>query len=106
MAAMRTKASLLYHSKIQLLHRNSEEIAIAELKIWSVPASVHYPEGKKYSLYLVWKENGVVIFGFDNHKPKGPHLHRNSQEEPYEYLGDSELIDEFWFLAKKEGFLV
>ena len=53
MAAVRTRATLLYHSKALVLHRDTEEVAIAELKVWNVPVSKDYPEGRKFSLFLV-----------------------------------------------------
>ena len=46
-------AALLYYSKVQLLHAKSEAVAIAEAKVWKVPKSKDYPDGIKYSLFLV-----------------------------------------------------
>lgn len=69
-----------------------------------VPKSTYYPEGLKYSLFLVLKESGDVLVGFDNHKPKGPHLHLRGHEEPYEYVNEEKLVDDFWDLVGKEGF--
>jgi len=106
MGSTRRIATLLYHSKIQVIHGNSEEVAIAELKIWEVQITSHYPEGRKFSLFLVWKESGEVIIGFDNHKPKGPHLHKRGREEPYEFKDVGQLIEDFWSLVRMEGFLV
>ncbi|MCM0606985.1 MAG: hypothetical protein KA715_12920 [Xanthomonadaceae bacterium] len=106
MASPRRAATLLFHSKVQVIHRASEEVAIAELKIFDVPESPHYPEGRKFSLFLVWRESGEVIVGFDNHKPKGPHLHRNGREEAYEFKDVSQLVEDFWSLVRMEGFLV
>ena len=71
-----------------------------------VPTSKHYPEGRKFSLFLVDRVSGEVLVGFDNHKPKGPHIHRGACEEPYEYSGEGVLIEDFWRLVKEEGFLI
>ena len=68
-------ALLLYHSKITLIHRHSDAVALAALKVWQVPKSRHFPEGFKYSLSLVEKSTGDVLLGYDNHKPKGHHVH-------------------------------
>ena len=87
-----------------LVHNRSTEIAVAELKVWDVPRSAHYPEGLKYSLFLVSKESGLVIVGFDNHKPKGPHLHHEGKELSYLFRGIEQLIEDFWRFAEKEGF--
>ena len=106
MPSPRRSAALLFHSKIQVVHGSSEEVAIAELKVWDVQATSHYPEGRKYSLFLVWKGSGEVIIGFDNHKPKGPHLHRQDREEAYDFKDVDQLIEDFWSLTRLEGFLV
>jgi len=47
------KATLLFHEKRILEHERGGEIAIAELKVWRIPKSRHYPEGRKFSLFLV-----------------------------------------------------
>lgn len=106
MNSARRTATLLYHSKIHIIHRANEEVAIAELKVWEVQVTSHFPEGRKFSVFLVWKESGEVIIGFDNHKPKGPHLHRRDREEPYEFKDVAQLIEDFWSLVRMEGFLV
>lgn len=79
-----------------------EKFAVAELKIWKIPKSKDYPNGIKYSLFLV--SEGSVIIGFDNHKPKGPHLHLGDKELPYEYKGEVLLVNDFWRFARKAGF--
>jgi hypothetical protein len=106
MSSPRRPATLLYHSKILVVHGSSESVAISELKIWQVPSSLYYPEGRKFSVFLVWKESGEVILGFDNHKPKGPHLHKNGREESYKFKDSEQLIEDFWSLVRMEGFLI
>jgi hypothetical protein len=98
------KATLRFQRKVTLIHGRSMEVAVAELKVWDVPVSAHYPEGLKYSMFLVAKESGQVIVGFDNHKPKGPHLHHHGKEVAYEFRGVDKLIEDFWHWAEKEGF--
>jgi hypothetical protein len=99
------KAQLRYHSKVTLVHRSGENSAVAELKVWYIGTSKHYPEGIKYTLFLVKPENGTVILGMDNHKPKGPHLHLNGQEIAYSFTTIDELITDFWRLAAEKGFI-
>ena len=100
------KAKLRFHRKVALIHGVTNEVAIAELKVHEVPESFYYPDGIKFSMFLVHKESGQVIVGFDNHKPKGPHLHIHEQEVPYQYDGVDPLIEDFWRYTKKEGFII
>ncbi len=89
---------------MNLVHRSGDSVAIAELKVWEIGASIHYPNGIKYSLFLVQPESGKVLFGMDNHKPKGPHLHINGREEQYEFTTVEALIEDFWRFAAKRGY--
>ena len=82
--------------QITLIHRSGEYAAIAELKVWDVGESTHYPEGIKFSLFLVQPESGEIILGIDNHKPKGPHLHMDGREQPYSFKTIDQLIEDFW----------
>lgn len=100
------KAVLRFQRKLTLVHSQSGEIAIAELKVWDVPRSAHYPEGLKYSLFLVARESGCVVVGFDNHKPKGPHLHQREVELPYQFLDVESLVEDFWRRVEREGFIL
>ena len=98
------KAQLRFHQKVVLFTPGGRRSAVAELKVWDVPVSEHYPEGMKYSLFLVEQQTGEVLVGFDNHKPKGPHVHIGGEEIDYEFQGTDQLIEDFWELARKEGF--
>lgn len=96
------KATLLFREKRIVISKKTEKIAVAEIKIWKVLESVDYPDGKKYSLFLV--SEGKTVVGIDNHKPKGPHLHSGKSQETYEYVNKARLVSDFWDLVKKEGF--
>lgn len=96
------KAILILHEKKLLLHKRTNDLAIAEIKIWRVLKSKHYGTGIKYSLYLV--HNGVVLLGFDNHKPKGPHFHIDGKEIGYIFISNQKLLYDFWELVKKKGY--
>ncbi|MBI4090788.1 MAG: hypothetical protein HY422_02080 [Candidatus Komeilibacteria bacterium] len=89
-----------------LVHGKTLEVAVAELKVIEVPASAHYPDGFKFSMFLVLKESGQVLVGFDNHKPKGPHLHLHGSEALYDFKSVGELVEDFWRFVRKEGFIV
>lgn len=98
------RAELLLKEKRLLLNRQSNKFAIAELRIWRIPRSKEYPAGIKYSLFLVYE--GTTIVGFDNHKPKGPHVHLGELEMPYQFVTESQLLADFWDLTRKAGFEV
>ena len=97
-------SKLVYHSKITLMHKKTENSAIAELKIFQVPKDENFPEGLKYSLFLVNLETKKVLVGFDNHKPKGHHLHFRDEESPYKFVDTGKLVEDFWKYVKKEGY--
>lgn len=96
------KATILFHEKRLLRNPRTGDAAVAELKVWSVPHSRDYSQGRKFSLFLV--AGGDVVLGIDNHKPKGPHLHLGNRELPYLYRDDASLLRDFWDLARKAGF--
>ncbi len=77
-------------------------IGVAELMVWDVPSSTDYPTGRKFRLFFV--VNGKVVVGIDNHKPKGPHLHRDGREVAYAFTTLEQLVDDFWILVRKAGF--
>ncbi|MBI4405028.1 MAG: hypothetical protein HY537_12770 [Deltaproteobacteria bacterium] len=95
---------MAYHKKMNLVHRKTDRVAVAELKVWKVQSS-EYPEGIKYSMFLTALDSGEIIIGMDNHDPKGPHLHRRGCEVSYDSdISTDSLVDNFWKLAKEEGF--
>jgi hypothetical protein len=98
------KAKVLFHEKRVLENTASGQLAIAELRVLEIPKSAHYPQGLKYSLFLVLE--GEVIIGMDNHKPKGPHLHLGNKELPYNFVNEAKLLEDFWELAARAGYQV
>lgn len=86
----RQRAELLFHEKLTL-----NIGLIREIKIWKVPQSSEYAHGLKYSLALVNPEDGAVLLLYDNHAPKGPHVHRESKEESYRFQTMEKLIKDF-----------
>jgi hypothetical protein len=98
-------STMLYKQKLILIHPKTDELGIAEIKVWKVPKDEHYKEGIKYSLFFVLKDSGVVILGYDNHRPKGHHRHSGNNEEKYSFKGIEQLMDEFFSEIKLKGFI-
>jgi len=96
-------AELIFHQKIILKHQNPEREGIFEFVIWEIKKSKDYPQGLKYRAWL--SEAGKTIFGFDNHKPKGPHLHIREQEIGYIFRGPKTLREDIIAMIQKEGFI-
>ena len=48
---------------------------------------------------------GQTLFGLDNHKPKGPHLHVRDVEVGYVFRGLDSLRKDIIAMIKKEGFI-
>lgn len=96
------KAKVIFRQKLVLTHRDVLRLAIFEVAIWQVAKSANYPEGIKYRAWL--SERGKTIFGFDNHRPKGPHLHIGDKEVGYVFRGIRALKQDVIALIRKEGF--
>ena len=97
------RATEIFHQKVTLEHQDGVRRAIFEMVVWRIPKSRDYPEGVKYRAWL--SENGQTIFGFDNHKPKGPHLHVYEVEIGYLFRGFDELIRDIRAIIEKEEFI-
>lgn len=93
---------LLLHEKKLIYHKKKKELAIVEIRVWKIPKDKNYEEGIKYSLYLV--HNGKVVVGFDNHKPKGHHLHIDGKEKKYTFTSNKKLLADFWQLVSNKGY--
>lgn len=78
-------------------------MAIFEMIVWQIPRSAAYPEGVKYRAWF--SEDGITLFGFDNHEPKGPHLHIRKTEIGYLFRGVDELMKDIRAMIEKEGFI-
>ena len=79
------KAVEILRQKIVLNHEDGERIAIYEIALWQVPVTKDYPTGVKYRAWV--SEDGKTLFGLDNHRPKGRHLHVGDTEVGYVYRG-------------------
>lgn len=95
------KAKLAIHQKL-----TSPKGLLREIYVWEIPPSIQYPEGVKYRLVLVHPKTGVVYLLYDNHWPKGHHVHIDGKEEKYEFNSTLKLVREFRTKADKiEEFL-
>ena len=97
------KAIEIFRQKLALDHVDGVRIAVYEIVVWRISASKDYPEGIKYRAWV--SENGETLFGFDNHKPKGPHLHIRETEVGYVFRGMEALKVDIEAMIKKEGFI-
>jgi len=97
------KAAEIFRQKAVLKHEDGTRLAIFEVAIFKIPISEHYPDGIKYRMWL--SERGETIFGFDNHKPKGPHLHIGTEEIGYVFRGITELKADAVAIIRKAGFI-
>jgi len=96
-------SEVLLHQKLALAHKSNARIAVFEMIVFKIPKSIDFPQGIKYRAWL--SEDGETVFGFDNHKPKGPHLHIGNKEIGYNYRGVDELIFDIKEMIEKEGFI-
>lgn len=93
----------IFYQKLTLESRDKKRLAIFEMVVWRIPVSIHFPEGLKYRAWL--SEHKKTLFGFDNHKPKGPHFHVRETEVGYLFRGYDELIKDIRVMIEKEGFI-
>jgi len=80
---------LIYYEKERFQDRY-----LMEMTIHDVGRSDRYPDGIKYGLLLLDLKTGRRVL-MDNHHPKGPHMHLDDAELPYEYKSDDKLIEDF-----------
>ena len=84
-------------------HKDGRRLAIFEIIVWKFPVSRDYPDGIKYRAWL--SEAGISLFGFDNHKPKGPHLHIREVEVGYIFRSLDSLHPDVVAMIEKERFI-
>lgn len=83
------KATLKFHHKARL-HKKY----IVEMVLYEIPKTKKYPLGLKYRLICINEKTGNRVL-MDNHHPKGPHLHLDEDEMPYDYVNDDKLFNDF-----------
>ncbi len=97
------KATEILRLKLVLKHSDGVRLAIFEVVAWQVPQSPAYPEGIRYRIWFT--ESGETIFGFDNHSPKGHHLHLGSVQIAYDFQGLDRLKQDAIRMIQREGFI-
>jgi hypothetical protein len=95
---MKKRATLILREKVPL-----ECGLLREIVVWSVPAGEKYPDGVKYRLPLVNPLLGKIHLLFDNHYPKGHHLHSaDGSENSFLYTNLTELLTRYYEQEKTE----
>jgi hypothetical protein len=92
-------AAQILQQKVVLEHQDGITLGIFEFVVWGVPKTKEYREGIKYRAWL--SVDGETIFGFDNQKPKGPHLHIGQEEVGYVYRGLVQLREDILAMIEK-----
>lgn len=83
------KATLVRHEKFTYRRR-----FIIEISVHQVPKSPHYVDGLKWGLICIDQVTNRRVL-MDNHRPKGPHIHIDSDEMPYKFRDLDKLISDF-----------
>ncbi len=63
--------------------------------IWSVPRSARQPDGIRYRLVYILREDETPAVLYDNHHPKGHHKHLGPVQLPYDFVNVEKLIEDF-----------
>lgn len=60
-----------------------------------MPVTDRYPEGARFRLVLMDRATGDIVLLYDNHWPKGPHVHAGGAETRYQFRGVAQLLKDF-----------
>lgn len=91
------KGTIIFHRKLSLYGR-----LLSKSIIWKVSPTIKYPLGIRYRLILVSPITQEVILLYDNHWPKGPHIHGPKGERPYEFIDTQKLRKDFFIESVQE----
>ncbi len=89
---------IIFHQKL-----STKGGLLSERVIWKIFPTIQYPLGIKYRLILVNPITREVILLYDNHWPKGPHIHGPKGERPYEFINTQKLRKDFIAESVLEG---
>jgi Family of unknown function (DUF6516) len=84
------KASKILHQRVTL-----KSGLLSERIIWRISPSIKYPLAIKYRLILVNPITADMVLLYDNHWPKGPHIHGSNGERPYDFINIDKLRKDF-----------
>ncbi len=74
------KTVLVRHQKFIVRRRY-----LIEIDVHQVSGTDRYPDGLKWGLVCVDRVSGRKVL-MDNHHPKGPHIHIDDTELPYDFI--------------------
>ncbi len=83
------KATLIRHEKFIVRRRY-----IVEISVHQIAKSERNKDGLKWGLICVDQVTGQKVL-MDNHHPKGPHIHIDETELPYDFRGLDQLVSDF-----------
>ena len=83
------KAVLVRHEKFIVRRR-----LVIEISVHQIDRSERYRDGLKWGLICVDQTSGRRVL-MDNHHPKGPHIHVDDEELPYEFESLDKLVADF-----------
>lgn len=96
MGEKQANAKLLISSKLTL-----DSGYIQEIRLWKVQSSPKYPDGVRYRLVLVDPRVERVLILYDNHWPKGHHVHVSGIERAYAFTSIEQLLRNFFDRVKE-----
>ena len=90
------------HKKAELLYREKRSYGggIIEMVVWRVPAPVP-PSEHPFKYRLVFVQDGERMVGYDNERGKGDHRHVGKTEMPYNFVDETQLLEDFWLDVKE-----
>lgn len=83
------RAALVRHEKFLLRGRY-----LIEISVHKVTRSQQYKDGLKWGLICIDQISKKRVL-MDNHHPKGPHIHIDATEVPYEFASLDQLVIDF-----------
>jgi hypothetical protein len=86
---MKKDAELLYREK------RSHAGGIIEMVVWRLPKPVPL-SGHSFKYRLVYVRDGKRLVGYDNERGKGDHRHIGKTEQPYTFVDEARLFEDFW----------
>ena len=88
---------IMRHMKAELVISDKvvfDDGMIQEIVIWRVPEPVP-PSEHCFKFRLFYGASGKRLVGYDNERGKGEHRHFGECEQPYDFRGWEQLIDDF-----------
>lgn len=85
-----------------MLYREKRKHAggIVELVVWCVPKPIP-PSEHPFKYRLVFVRDGKRLVGYDNERDKGDHRHLGNTEQPYVFIDETRLLEDFWLDVKE-----